>query len=75
MTRNFLIVLKKSTSDVIKTASKGVIQKTAEAIGDLIGNKITESEAENTELNKEIPKEVYISPEKRQQIIDELRFI
>ena len=75
MTRNFLIVLKKSTSDAIKTASKGVIQKTAEAIGDLIGNKITESEAENTELNKEIPKEVYISPEKRQQIIDELRFI
>ena len=75
MTRNFLIVLKKSTSDAIKTASKGVIQKTAEAIDDLIGNKITESEAENTELNKEIPKEVYISPEKRQQIIDELRFI
>ena len=75
MARNFLIVLKKSTSDAINTASKGAIQKTAEAIGDLIGNKITESEAENTELNKEIPKEVYISPEKRQQIIDELRFI
>ena len=62
MARNFLIVLKKSTSDAINTASKGAIQKTAEAIGDLIGNKITESEAENAELNKEIPSiiKVYI---------------
>ena len=31
---------KKSTNDTIKTASKGAIQKTAEATGDLIGNKI-----------------------------------
>ena len=31
---------KKSTNDAIKTASKGAIQKTAEATGDLIGNKI-----------------------------------
>ena len=30
---------KKSTTDAIKTASKRAIQKTAEAIGDLIGNK------------------------------------
>ena len=27
----------------------------------------------NTRLNKEIPKERYISPEKRQKIIDDLR--
>ena len=33
---------KKSTTDAIKTASKGAIQKTAEAIGDLIGNKIVD---------------------------------
>ena len=33
---------KKSTTDVIKTASKKVIQKTAEATGDLIGNKIAD---------------------------------
>ena len=33
---------KKSTADAIKTASKRVIQKTAEATGDLIGNKITD---------------------------------
>ena len=33
---------KKSTTDVTKTASKGAIQKTAEATGDLIGNKIAD---------------------------------
>ena len=32
----------KSATDVIKTASKRVIQKTAEATGDLIGNKIAD---------------------------------
>ena len=33
---------KKSTTDAIKTASNRVIQKTAEATGDLIGNKIAD---------------------------------
>ena len=33
---------KKSTADAIKTASKGAILNTAEATGDLIGNKIAE---------------------------------
>ena len=33
---------KKSTTDVIKTASKREIQKTAKATGDLTGNKIAE---------------------------------
>ena len=33
---------KKSAMDAIKTASKGVIQKKVEAIGDLIGNKIAD---------------------------------
>ena len=32
----------KSTTDTIKTASKRVVQKTAEAKGDLIGNKIAD---------------------------------
>ena len=31
---------KQSATDVFKTASKRAIQKTAEATGDLIGNKI-----------------------------------
>ena len=33
---------KRSTADAIKTASKKVIQKGAEATGDLIGNKIAD---------------------------------
>ena len=35
-----MIKLRKSTTDPIKTPSKRVIKKTAEATGDLIGNKI-----------------------------------
>ena len=31
--------VKQSTTDALKTTSKQVIQKTAEATGDLIGNK------------------------------------
>ena len=33
---------KKSATDVIKTASKKAIQKTEEATGDLVGNKIAD---------------------------------
>ena len=38
--QKLLDTAKKSTTDAIKTASKRAIQKTAEATGDLIGNKI-----------------------------------
>ena len=77
---------KKSATDSLKTSSKRVIQKTAEATGDLIGNKNANriikaskssqqnnSETITNEHDKEIPKERYVSPEKRQEIIDELR--
>ena len=37
-----LIVLKKSGTDALKTAGKRAIQKTAEATGDLVGNKIAD---------------------------------
>ena len=81
---------KKSATDAIKTASKRAIQKTAETTGDLIGNKIADKitsvskkspkefhakELSSNEANNEIPKERYISPQERQQIIDELRLI
>ena len=67
----------KTGIDAAKTASKRVVQKTAEATGDLIGNKIADKitsigktkEKENT--NK--PEEIYIPPEKRQQIINDLK--
>ena len=80
---------KKSTTDAIKTAWKRAIQKTAEGTGDLIGNKIADKitsvskksakELPNDETEEDveraIPKKRYISPEKRQQIIDELRWV
>ena len=78
---------KKSTTDAIKTASKRAIQKTAEATGDLIGNKIADkitsilnkksSNNDDAEENVEITthKKRYVSPEERQQIIDELRLV
>ena len=67
----------KTGIDAAKTASKTVVQKTVEATGDLIGNKIVEkitsiSKPKEKEKTKEI-EEIYISPEKRQQIIDDLR--
>ena len=78
---------KKFATDAIKNASKRAIQKTAEATADLIGNKIDDkiasvskkssTELQNNEANNEIeiPKERYISPEKRQQTIDDLRLV
>ena len=70
---------KKSTADAIKTASKRAIQKTAEATGDLIGNKIADQITSKAKISNQqevdTPKEIYISPEKRQEIIDDLRLI
>ena len=67
----------KTGIDAAKTASKRVVQKTAEATGDLIGNKIADKITSIGEpKEKEKPKEteeIYIPPEKRQQIIDDLR--
>ena len=40
--KKLLHIAKKSTADAIKSASKRAIQKTAEATGDLIGNKIAQ---------------------------------
>ena len=98
----------KTGIDAAKTASKRVVQKTAEATGDLIGNKIHKDifaclfsihntislwhdkliviyignkiadeitsigKPKEKEKTKEV-EEIYIPPEKRQQIIDDLR--
>ena len=86
MVKNFLILLKG-----LKIALKRAIQKTAEATGDLIGNKIADKitsvlkkpakELHNNDETKEEDVEItthkkrYISPEERQQIIDELRLV
>ena len=67
----------KTGIEAAKTASKRVVQKTAEATGDLIGNKIADKitslgKTKSKEKEKE-EQEIYIPPEKRQQIIDDLR--
>ena len=64
----------KAGIDAAKTASKRVVQKTAEATGDLIGNKMAdEITSIGKSKEKEKPEEIYIPPEKRQQIIDDLK--
>ena len=68
---------RKTVIDAAKTASKWVVQKTVEATGDLIGNKIADKitstgKPKEKGKTKEI-KKIYIPSEKRQQIIDNLR--
>ena len=67
----------KTGIDAAKANWKRIFHKTAEGTGDLIGNRIAdkitligkpkENETKKTE-------EIYIAQEKRQQIIDDLRF-
>ena len=82
---------KKLTDTAIKTgkdfatiAVKNIVHKTAEATGDLIGNKIADKitraskksqneEIQLNEVNNEIQKERYTSPKERQKIIDQLK--
>ena len=82
---------KKSTTDAIKTASKRAIQKTAEATGDLIGNKIDDKitsvskikstkklhDNDETEEDAEITthEKRYISLEERQQIKSQEEYV
>ena len=65
----------KTGMDVVKTTSKWAIHKTAEATRDLAGNKIADritSLAKPKEKTKKA-EEIYIPPEKRQQIIDDFK--
>ena len=70
--------IKKGT-DAAKTTSERVVQKTAEATGDLIENKIADKitsigKPQGKGKTKNIEK-IYIPPEKGQQIIDDLRLL
>ena len=75
---------KESTINAIKTASKRAIQEIAEATGDLICSKIADkitsiskhfSQKHEANNEMEILKEIYMSLEKRQRIIDELGLV
>ena len=67
----------KTGTDATKTASKRVVQKTVEATRDLIWNKKADkiTSIREPKENKKAKKmeEIYIPPEKRQQMIDDLR--
>ena len=66
----------KTGIDAAKTASKRVLQKTAEATRDLLGNNIADKITSiPTPKEKETSKteDIYIPLEKRQQIIDDWR--
>ena len=89
--QKLIYTAKKSTTDVLKTASKRAIQKTAEATGDLIRNKIADqitsiskkpvkelhnnNDDETKDIELTTHKKRYISPKEIQQIIDELRLV
>ena len=80
---NIIILIdttKKQGSEFAKTAGKKIVQKSAEATGDLIGNKIADkitslgkskSKEKENETNEE--EEIIFTPGKRQQIINDLR--
>ena len=72
----------------MKTASRRAVQKAREATGDLIGNKIADkitsvskkstkelhnNDEREEDVERAVPKKRYISPEERQEIIDELK--
>ena len=71
----------KTELDAAKNASKELIQKVAEATEDLMGNKIadkitsvgkTKSKQKKDKTN--MRQEIYRAREKKQQIIDDVRF-
>ena len=67
----------KTRIDAAKTDSKRVVRKTAEDTGDLIGNKMADNISsigkpkKKEKTNK--AEEIFIPPEKRQKIIDDLK--
>ena len=83
--KKLLDTAKKSTTDAIKTVSKKAIQKTAEATGDLIGNKIADkitsilkkpnNNDDDDDVELTTHKKRYTSPKERQQIINKLRSV
>ena len=75
--KKFMDTATKTGIDPSKTASKRVIQKTAEATKDLIGKLIADKitsvgKSREKEKSKKV-EEIYIPPENRRQIIDDLK--
>ena len=78
MVKKLMDTATKTGMDAAKIFSTKVVQKTAETTGDLTGNKIADKitsigKSKEKPKTKEKTEEIYIPPEKRQQIIDDLR--
>ena len=80
MVKKIIDTTKKEGTKFTKIAGKKRVQKSAEATGDLIGNKIpdkitslgkSKNKEKENETNEE--EEIIIPPEKRQQIINDIR--
>ena len=65
----------KTGIDDTKTASKRVVQNTAKVTRDLIGNRIADKITSVGKTKSKEKEEMYIPPEKIQQIIDDLRWL
>ena len=63
----------KAGKDFAIIAGKKIIHKTAEATGNLIGNKIADKITARPIKENDVTNERYTSPEERQKIIDKLR--
>ena len=73
--KNLMDTATKIGIDAAKTASKRVVQKTAKATGDLLGNEIGDninSLGKHKEKTKKL-EDIFIPPEKREQIIVDLK--
>ena len=85
------VVKASKTDAINTALKREIKKKTAEATGDLVGNKTDnkinsvskelyskkslQNSLDKTNNEIELPKERYVSPEKRQQIIDDLRLV
>ena len=71
-TQKIIDTAKKSATDVIKTASQWAIQKTAEAMDDLVGNKIadkiTSISKKSTKILRDIDEDAELSTRKKRYI-------
>ena len=72
-------MIKTQGSEFGKIAGKKMLTKSAEATGDLVGSNITDkitsfkSKPQEKIESERFPEEIIIPPEKRQQILDDLR--
>ena len=76
MEKKLLNAPTKTGLDPLKTASKRVVHKAAEATGEFLGNKIADKIMNPKPLlaqNSRNDEEIVIPPEKRQEILNELR--